>query len=55
MTFQHKHLESLQKFGKEQELKSAEGQLTSARGKYLGAQAQLSFAEAAEPHRRCGD
>ena len=45
----HKHLESLQKFGKEQELKAAEGQLTSARGKYLGAQAQLSFAEVRSP------
>jgi RND family efflux transporter MFP subunit len=44
-----RHLESLQKFGKEQELKAAEGQLTSARGKYLGAQAQLSFAEVRSP------
>jgi multidrug efflux pump subunit AcrA (membrane-fusion protein) len=44
-----KHLQSLQKFGKEQELKSAEGQLTSARGKYMGAQAQLSFAEVRSP------
>jgi RND family efflux transporter MFP subunit len=44
-----RHLESLQKFGKEQELKGAEGQLTSARGKYLGAQAQLSFAEVRSP------
>jgi multidrug efflux pump subunit AcrA (membrane-fusion protein) len=44
-----KHLQSLQKIGKEQELKSAEGQLTSARGKYLGAQAQLSFAEVRSP------
>ena len=44
-----KHLESLQKFGKEQELKAAEGQLTSARGKYLGARAQLSFAEVRSP------
>ena len=43
------HLESLQKLGKAQELKSAEGQLTSARGKYLGAQAQLSFAEVRSP------
>lgn len=43
------HLESLQKFGREQELKAAEGQLTSARGKYLGAQAQLSFAEVRSP------
>ena len=44
-----RHLESLQKFGREQELKAAEGQLTSARGKYLGAQAQLSFAEVRSP------
>jgi RND family efflux transporter MFP subunit len=44
-----RRLESLQKFGKEQELKSAEGQLTSARGKYLGAEAQLSFAEIHSP------
>ena len=43
------HLESLQKLGKAQELKSAEGQLTSARGKYSGAQAQLSFAEVRSP------
>jgi multidrug efflux pump subunit AcrA (membrane-fusion protein) len=43
------HLESLQKLGKAQELKSAEGQLTSARGKYQGAQAQLSFAEVRSP------
>jgi multidrug efflux pump subunit AcrA (membrane-fusion protein) len=44
-----RHLESLRKFGREQELKAAEGQLTSARGKYLGAQAQLSFAEVRSP------
>ena len=44
-----RHLESLQKLGKEQQLKAAEGQLTSARGKYLGAQAQLSFAEVRSP------
>lgn len=44
-----KHLESLQKFGKEQELKAAEGQLASARGKYLGAEAQLSYAEVRSP------
>ena len=43
------HLESLQKFGKALELKAAEGQLTSARGKYLGAQAQQSFAEVRSP------
>ena len=44
-----KHLESLQKFGREQELKAAEGQLASARGKYQGAQAQLSFAQIRSP------
>jgi len=44
-----RHLESLQRLGKEQELKAAEGQLTSARGKYQGAQAQLSFAEVRSP------
>ncbi len=44
-----RHLESLQKFGKAQGLKAAEGQLTSARGKYLGAEAQLSFAELRSP------
>jgi multidrug efflux pump subunit AcrA (membrane-fusion protein) len=44
-----RHVESLRKFGKEQQLKAAEGQLTSARGKYLGAQAQLSFAEVRSP------
>jgi HlyD family secretion protein len=44
-----RHVESLQKFGKEQELKAAEGQLTSARGKYLGAEAQLNFAEVRSP------
>ncbi len=45
----NKHLESMSKFGKEQEFKAAEGQLTSARGKYLGAQAQLGFAEMRSP------
>jgi RND family efflux transporter MFP subunit len=44
-----RHFESLQKFGKEQELKAAEGQLESARGKYLGAEAQLSFAQVRSP------
>jgi HlyD family secretion protein len=45
----HQHLESLQKFGKGEELKAAEGQLTSARGKYQGAEAQLSYAEIRSP------
>jgi multidrug efflux pump subunit AcrA (membrane-fusion protein) len=44
-----RHLESLQKMGKAQELKAAEGQLTSAKGKYEGAEAQLSFAEVRSP------
>ncbi len=43
------HLASLQKLGKEQELKAAQGQLTSARGRYEGAKAQLSFAEMRSP------
>jgi len=44
-----RHLESLQQFGKEQELKAAGGQLTSARGKYQGAEAQRNFAEIRSP------
>ncbi len=44
-----KHLASLRAVGKEQELKSAEGQLQSARGKYLGAQAQLDYSEVRSP------
>jgi multidrug efflux pump subunit AcrA (membrane-fusion protein) len=44
-----RHLESLQKLGTAQGMKSAEGQLTSAKGKYLGAQAQLSYAEIRSP------
>ena len=44
-----KHLQSLQAFGRQQELKAAQGQLTSARGKYEGAKAQLNFAELHSP------
>jgi multidrug efflux pump subunit AcrA (membrane-fusion protein) len=44
-----KHLEALQAIGKQQELKSATGQLESAKGKYLGAQAQLSYSEIRSP------
>ncbi len=44
-----RHLDSLQKLGKGEELKAAEGQLASARGKYEGAKAQLSFAEVRSP------
>jgi RND family efflux transporter MFP subunit len=44
-----KHLEALQAVGKAQELKAARGQLESAQGKYLGAQAQLSYSEIRSP------
>jgi HlyD family secretion protein len=44
-----KHLDALMAIGKEQTLKSASGQLESAKGKYLGAQAQLSYSEIRSP------
>jgi multidrug efflux pump subunit AcrA (membrane-fusion protein) len=44
-----KHLDSLMAIGKQQELKAAAGQLESAKGKYLGAQAQLSYSEIRSP------
>jgi HlyD family secretion protein len=44
-----KHYNSLQSIGKEQQLKSATGQLSSAKGKYLGAQAQLGYSEIRSP------
>ena len=44
-----KHLESLLAIGKQQELKSAAGQLESAKGKYLGAEAQLGYSEIRSP------
>jgi multidrug efflux pump subunit AcrA (membrane-fusion protein) len=43
------HLAALQKIGKQQEIKSAEGQLLSAKGKYEGSQAQLSYTEIRSP------
>lgn len=43
------HWNALQAGGKEQELKSATGQLESARGKYLGSRAQLSYSEIRSP------
>jgi HlyD family secretion protein len=43
------HWNALQAGGKEQELKSASGQLQSARGKYLGSRAQLSYSEIRSP------
>jgi HlyD family secretion protein len=44
-----KHLDALMAIGKQQTLKSAAGQLESARGKYLGAEAQLSYSEIRSP------
>ncbi len=44
-----KHLDALLAIGKPQELKAAAGQLESAKGKYLGAQAQLSYSEIRSP------
>src|SRR6202166_3295601 len=43
------HLDKLLAFGKEQGMKAAAGQLESAKGKYLGAQAQLSYSEIRSP------
>jgi HlyD family secretion protein len=44
-----KHLNSVQEVSKKQELKSAAGQLESAKGKYLGAEAQLNYSEIRSP------
>jgi HlyD family secretion protein len=44
-----KHLDALLAVGKQQQLKSAAGQLESAKGKYLGAAAQLSYSEIRSP------
>jgi len=44
-----KHLDTLLAIGKQQELKAAAGQLESAKGKYLGAEAQLSYSEIHSP------
>lgn len=44
-----KHLQALLAIGKQQELKAAAGQLESAKGKYLGAEAQLSYSEIRSP------
>ena len=43
------HLESMQNVSREAALKSAQGQLTSAKGKYLGAEAQVSYSEIHSP------
>src|SRR6516162_9366224 len=44
-----KHLAALETAGKKDELKAAKGQLTSAQGKYEGANAQLSYSEIKSP------
>jgi HlyD family secretion protein len=44
-----KHLESMQKVNREAELKTAQGQLTSAEGKYKAAAAQVSYTEIRSP------
>jgi HlyD family secretion protein len=43
------HLEAMQKVSHKASLESAQGQLTSAKGKYLGAEAQLSYTEIRSP------
>jgi HlyD family secretion protein len=44
-----KHLDALLARGKQQELRAAAGQLESAKGKYLGAAAQLQYSEIRSP------
>ncbi|HEV2397559.1 MAG TPA: efflux RND transporter periplasmic adaptor subunit [Candidatus Sulfotelmatobacter sp.] len=44
-----KHLDALMAIGKPQGLKAAAGQLESAKGKYMGAEAQLSYSEIRSP------
>lgn len=44
-----KHLDSMQKVNREAELKTAQGQLTSAEGKYKAAAAQVSYTEIRSP------
>src|ERR1700742_1480026 len=43
------HLEAVQKVSHKAALESAQGQLTPAKGKYLGAEAQLSYTEIRSP------
>jgi RND family efflux transporter MFP subunit len=43
------HMAALQKAGKQQQLQAATGQLTSARGKFEGASAQLAYSEIHSP------
>jgi len=43
------HLDSVQQVSRKASLQTAEGQLSSAKGKYLGAEAQLSYTEIRSP------
>src|SRR5580698_2467023 len=43
------HLEAVEKISRKAALESAQGELTSAKGKYVGAQAQLSYTEIRSP------
>jgi HlyD family secretion protein len=43
------HLEAVQQISRQAALESAQGQLASAKGKYLGAEAQLSYTEIRSP------
>jgi HlyD family secretion protein len=43
------HFEAVQKVSRKAALESAQGQLTSAKGKYMGAEAQLSYTEIRSP------
>ncbi len=44
-----RHLQSVEKVNRQQEVKAANGQLASAKGKYLNAEAQLSYSEIRSP------
>ena len=44
-----RHVDALMAVSRHEEMKSAAGQLQSAKGKYLGAQAQLSYSEIRSP------
>jgi RND family efflux transporter MFP subunit len=43
------HLQAMQAIGKQQTLKSATGQLESAKGRFMGSEAQLSYSEIRSP------
>ena len=44
-----RHFKALERVGRHQEVKSAQGQLTSAQGKYEGAEAQLAYSQIRSP------